>query len=159
MKVILLKDVKDVGKCGDIKTVKNGFALNFLVPQKLASPATKSNLTRVEHIKKSLEKTKKTEIDKLKTLADQLAKQSFNIQVKTGTTDKIFGSVTKEDIADTIFQVANLKIDKHDIVLADDIKETGVYNIELKLKSDKFPEEISELAKLKIWVVSDSAKQ
>jgi len=158
MKIVLNRDIANLGKQGDVKEVKSGYALNYLLPQNLVSVANLQNLTKVKRIRDSAEKYKKIEVDKLKETADILSKHSFNIQVKTGTSGKLFGAITKDDISKTITKTAGISVDKHDISLTDEIKETGIFNIDIKLRSAKFPDEITETARIKLWVVDDKTK-
>jgi len=155
MKIILIKDYENLGKKGNIIEVKDGFARNFLIPQKIAVIANQHNLKVFQHQQELLEKNKEKERKNLKELAEKLSQHSFNIQVKTGTSGKLFGNVTKDDIYKAIVNEFKIKIDKHNILLKEDIKEIGIYTVDLKLESSKYPE-ISETAKIKIWVISEN---
>jgi len=156
MKVILKQDLEKLGRTGDIKDVKPGFARNFLFPKGLAVPATEKNIEILKLEKEKIKKAKDIEIKKIKELAEKISKLSLNINVKVGETGKMFGTVTKEDIVDSIKKTIDIDIDKQDILLEEPIKEIGVYNVEIKIKSKKFPEDVSEVARVKVWVVEEN---
>ena len=132
MKVILLQDVKKLGKKGDVVSTSDGYARNFLFPGNLAQEATDSNL-HVLNAKKDVERRKKTaEIEAAQKLADDLRDKVVKIDAKAGDSGKLFGAITSKDIADKINDQFNVKVDKKKIVM-DTIKIAGTYNIEVKL--------------------------
>ena len=132
MKVILLQDVKKLGKKGDVVSTSDGYARNFLFPRNLAQEATDSNL-HVLNAKKDVERRKKTaEIEAAQKLADDLRDKVVKIDAKAGDSGKLFGAITSKDIADNINDQFNVKVDKKKIVM-DTIKIAGTYNIEVKL--------------------------
>ena len=132
MKVILLQDVKKLGKKGDVVSTSDGYARNFLFPRNLAQEATDSNL-HVLNAKKDVERRKKTaEIEAAQKLADDLRDKVVKIDAKAGDGGKLFGAITSKDIADKINDQFNVKVDKKKIVM-DTIKIAGTYNIEVKL--------------------------
>ena len=132
MKVILLQDVKKLGKKGDVVSTSDGYASNFLFPRNLAQEATDSNL-HVLNAKKDVERRKKTaEIEAAQKLADDLRDKVVKIDAKAGDSGKLFGAITSKDIADKINDQFNVKVDKKKIVM-DTIKIAGTYNIEVKL--------------------------
>lgn len=132
MKVILLQDVKKLGKKGDVVSTSDGYARNFLFPRNLAQEATDSNL-HVLNAKKDVERRKKTaEIEAAQKLADNLRDKVVKIDAKAGDSGKLFGAITSKDIADKINDQFNVKVDKKKIVM-DTIKIAGTYNIEVKL--------------------------
>ena len=132
MKVILLQDVKKLGKKGDVVSTSDGYARNFLFPRNLAQEATDSNL-HVLNAKKDVERRRKTaEIEAAQKLADDLRDKVVKIDAKAGDSGKLFGAITSKDIADKINDQFNVKVDKKKIVM-DTIKIAGTYNIEVKL--------------------------
>lgn len=132
MKVILLQDIKKLGKKGDVVSTSDGYARNFLFPRNLAQEATDSNL-HVLNAKKDVERRKKTaEIEAAQKLADDLRDKVVKIDAKAGDSGKLFGAITSKDIADKINDQFNVKVDKKKIVM-DTIKIAGTYNIEVKL--------------------------
>ena len=135
MKVILLQDVKKLGKKGDVVSTSDGYARNFLFPRNLAQEATDSNL-HVLNAKKDVERRKKTaEIEAAQKLADDLRDKVVKIDAKAGDSGKLFGAITSKDIADKINDQFNIKVDKKKIVM-DTIKIAGTYNIEVKLSPE-----------------------
>lgn len=145
MKVILIEDVQNIGSIGDIIQVKDGYARNYLFPKNLAKPATGQNLKIIEEIKKkkSLAITKeKKEAEELK---DRISLMSCTLSVEAGEDDKLFGSVTTQDIA-SAFEEEGILLDKKKIMLEEPIKKLGVYHVAVKLH----PEVTAEV---KVWVV------
>jgi len=152
MKIILIQDVDKLGSFGDIKEVADGYARNFLLPKKLALPYNEQNLKYVENLKKNLELKLKREQEFINDIKHKLEKTSITVTVNLGKDNKVYGSVTKEDIVEAIKQQLGIKIDKHNIKLEQPIKEIGVFNVDINLASDKFPS-VKTVAKTKIWVV------
>lgn len=152
MKVILIADVDKLGSFGEIKDVADGYARNFLIPKKYAIPFTDDNLKRIENLKKNIELKKQREQDYVNEIKHSLEKTSITVTVNVGKDNKVYGSVTKEDIAEAIQQQIGIKVDKHNIKLDHPIKEIGVHSVDILIRSDKFPE-ISTVAKTKVWVV------
>lgn len=147
MEVILNQDVDRIGKTGAVVKVKDGFARNFLFPNKLAVPLTASNLKKIEEEKQKKnaqsEKVKKEAI----VLKEKIEKLSLTIQALTqeGEADKLYGSVAAQDIANALKE-ESLSLDKNSIILNDPIKSLGIYEVPVKLHP-----EVS--ANLKIWIV------
>ena len=133
MKVILLQEVKGLGKKGDIKEVAEGYARNFLLPKKLVIEATNANVSQAAQKKASDERKKATEHDEAKVMASQLAKVTVNIAAKMGEGSRMFGSVTSKDIADALEKEHAVEIDKRKIELKEPIKAVGEYPVVIKL--------------------------
>ena len=132
MKVILLKDVKSVGKKGDVVNAADGYARNFLFPRKLAEEATDSNM-HILNKKNETERKKKTaEIEEAQKLANELKDKVVKIIGKAGENGKLFGAITSKDIAVALNKQCNLDIDKKKIV-TDTIKLLGTYEVEVKI--------------------------
>jgi large subunit ribosomal protein L9 len=132
MKVILLKDVKSVGKKGDVVNAADGYARNFLFPRKLAEEATDSNM-HILNKKNETERKKKTaEIEEAQKLANDLKDKVVKIIGKAGENGKLFGAITSKDIAIALNKQCNLDIDKKKIV-TDTIKLLGTYEVEVKI--------------------------
>ena len=132
MKIILLQDLKSLGKEGDAVKVKDGYARNYLFPRKLATPHNAQILKSLEVKKKKTELLLKKEKVKAEELAKTLSRLSLTISIESGAEDKLFGSITPE----TIFQALNqegIHIDKKSITIAEPIKKLGVYNVEVRL--------------------------
>ncbi|MBE6007966.1 MAG: 50S ribosomal protein L9 [Lachnospiraceae bacterium] len=133
MKVILLEDVKSVGKKGQVVNASEGYAKNFLFPKKLAVEANNVNMNELNLKNKAEERKKAQELEDAKALAEKLEKIVVKIPVKTGEGGKLFGSVTNKEIAQAIEKNEGLKVDKKKIVLNDQIKMTGKKTVQVKL--------------------------
>lgn len=132
MKVILLQDVKKIGKKGDVIEASDGYARNFLFPKKLAQEATESNLHILNNKKENDRKQKLAEIEAAQKLAGELKGKEITIEAKTGENGKLFGAITSKDVAELIKTQYKIEIDKKQIVM-DTIKLAGGYDIEIKL--------------------------
>ncbi|MEQ8156155.1 MAG: 50S ribosomal protein L9 [Clostridiaceae bacterium] len=148
MKVILLEDVKKVGKKGDVVEMSDGYARNFLFPRKLAQEATQSNMHILNTKKENERKKKLSEIEAAQKLAAELKDKEINIKAKAGDQGRLFGAITSKDVSELIKAQYKVEIDKKKIVM-DTIKLAGVYNIELKL----YPEVTT---KMKVVIVSET---
>lgn len=133
MKVILQQEVKKLGKKGEIIEVSEGYARNYLLPQKLAIPATNSNVNTVKLQKDAESRKQQRILDEAKVLAAQLAKVEVTIGVKMGEGGRLFGSVTSKDIADALLAEHKLEMDKRKIELKDSIKALGTYPVTIKI--------------------------
>ena len=133
MKVILQQEVKKLGKKGDIIEVSEGYARNYLLLQKLAIPATASNVNNASQQKASEERKVQRAIDEANFLASQMSKVEVTIPVKIGEGGKLFGSVTSKDIADALLSQHKIELDKRKIDLKDAIKAVGTYPVSIKL--------------------------
>lgn len=145
MEVILKQDLDRLGKAGAVVKVKDGFARNFLLPNNLALPLTGANLKKLEQQKQreilQSEKTKKG----AESLRDKLAGLSITIPALTNEEDKLYGSITSEDIAQALKE-ENFDIDKNCIILEEPIKSLGIYEVSVGLHPEV-------TAKIKIWIV------
>ena len=133
MKLILLEDVKSVGKKGDLINASEGYAKNFLLPKKLAVEATKSNLNDYELKQKADAKRRQEELEKAQETAAALKDKVVTIKVKTGGNGKLFGSVTNKEGADAIVEQTKLEIDKKKVSIGDPIKMVGERTAVVKL--------------------------
>ena len=133
MKLILLEDVKSVGKKGDLINASEGYAKNFLLPKKLAVEATKSNLNDYELKQKADAKRRQEELEKAQETAAALKDKGVTIKVKTGGNGKLFGSVTNKEVADAIVEQTKLEIDKKKVSIGDPIKMVGERTAVVKL--------------------------
>jgi large subunit ribosomal protein L9 len=145
MEVILTQDVKGIGKAQAVVKVKDGFARNFLLPQRLAFEATQKNLKQLAEIEKrnvsQLEKHKK----EAQGLAVRLNSLSINVAVATNEEDGLYGSVLDTDIVDALKE-EGFDIHREDILLSEPIKSLGIYDVPIKLHPDV-------QAKIKVWIV------
>ena len=128
MKVVLLADVKGVGKKGELINASDGYARNFLLPRKLAKA-----MNELKNAEASKAYKIKTETDEAKRAAEALEGKSVKITAKAGLNGKLFGAVTAKEVAQEIKKQFGLEIDKRKINLSGDIKAFGVYPAEIKL--------------------------
>ncbi len=147
MKVILRKDVKGLGKSGDVVNVKDGYARNYLIPNGLAYRFTEGYKKQVENEIKQNNKKLERKREEFKKLAKQLETVSLTITKKAGEEDKLFGSVTSADISEAL-KKEGFSIDKKYIVLTEPIKKLGTYDVKIH-----FFEDIETT--IKVWVVSE----
>lgn len=133
MKVILLTDVKALGKKGAIVDVAEGYGRNFLLPRKLATEASKGALTMLDEQKKAHAKREAAQLVETQELAKLLESKPVAVRAKAGGNGKLFGAVTNADIADAITQVFSIAVDKHKIDVKNSIKALGTYPIEIRL--------------------------
>ena len=132
MKVILLEDVKKIGKKGDVINTSDGYARNYLFPKKLAQEATDANLHILHNKKENERKQKLAELEAAQKLAQELKGKEIKLSAKTGENGKLFGAITNKDVAELIDKQYGVKVDKKKIVM-ETIKVAGGYEIEVKL--------------------------
>lgn len=132
MQVILKEDVKNLGKAGEVVTVKDGYGRNFLLPRGLAIDATLKNIRQLEHQKKMILQRAKKLANDAQSLADRLASVAVTIFAKAGEEDRLFGSVTSADISEALKQ-QGFEIDKKKIILEEPIKRLGEHTAKVKL--------------------------
>lgn len=148
MKVILRDDLEGRGKAGETVEVKAGYARNFLMPRNLAIPATRGNLRAIDEIgkQKSIrDKKMRREAEKIK---DRIEALSLTAEAKVGEDEKLFGSVTAQNIADLLAK-EGVTVDRRKIEMPDNIKSLGVYSVPIKIEQDV-------VANVKLWVVKQA---
>ncbi len=133
MKVILLQDVKSLGKKGDIVEVSKGYARNFILPKKLGVEATGKNINDLKLQKANQEKIAAENLAAAKELADQLSDKSVVIPMKVGDNGKVFGAVSNKEIAAAAKDQLGLEIDKKKISVDEPIKSLGEHTVKIKL--------------------------
>ena len=133
--LILLDDVKDLGKIGDIVKVADGYARNYLIPQKLAQLVTKGALRQVEARKLKLQKEHEERVAIAKAVAEKLAALSVVIPMKVGENDQLFGSVSAQMIADAV-KAQGIEIEKNEVVLEENLRTLGDYTVNVKLNAE-----------------------
>lgn len=133
MQVILLQDVKGVGKAGEVAKVSDGYARNMLLPRKLAKEATSANLKEMEKSNAKSEAMKADKMARAKAQADEMKSVKVVIKTKGGEGGRLFGSITSKDIADALQQQHGIEVDKRKFVLDSPIKQIGDYMVEIKL--------------------------
>ncbi len=127
MQVILIQDVNNLGGANELVTVKNGYGRNFLIPQKLAVEASPSNMKQMQEKVKHQAKKEAKLLAELNSVIAVLKESPLKIGAKTGTSGKIFGSVTSVQIARAIKEQKGYEIDRRRITIVEDIKELGTY--------------------------------
>ena len=145
MKVILRKNFNQLGQVGELVVVKDGYALNFLIPRQIAYPATAGNLRALEEEKKQIANKESKNLESANVFSAELEKVSVTIPVTVGEDDKIFGSVTSKMIADAL-QEKGIEVDHRKIEIEEPIKSLGIYSIKIKIHADV-------VATVKTWVV------
>ncbi|SCY62063.1 50S ribosomal protein L9 [Alkaliphilus peptidifermentans] len=148
MKVILLQDVKGLGKKGQVANASDGYARNFLFPKNLAMEASEGNMKSLDQQKKSQQIKKDKELEEAKQLADGIEKITIEIKAKVGEGGRLFGSVTAKEIVELLEKKHQIKIDKRKVTLPDPIRELGIKEVELKV----YP---NVIAKLKVNVIEE----
>lgn len=147
MKVILRKNFDKLGKIGDVVEVKDGYAMNYLIPRDIAAIATEGNMRALEEEKAQKANKEAKELELAQKLAEELSGVSITIPVKVGEEDKIFGSVTTQMIADALKE-KGYEIDKRKIEITETIKSLGIYEVAVKLHP-------SVNTVVKTWVVRE----
>ena len=136
MKVILIEDVKALGKKGEICEVSDGYARNFIIPRKKGVEATPDNLNNLKLKKANDAKIAQENLEAAQELAGKLAEQPIEIKVKVGEGGKLFGAIASKEIAEAVKEQTGLDLDKKKIVLNDPIKTLGEKSIKVKLHKD-----------------------
>ena len=136
MKVILLEDVKSLGKKGEIVNVNDGYARNFILPKKLGLEATSKNLNDLKLQKQNDEKGAQEKLDAAKALAEEIKEKSITVKIQAGVEGRVFGSISSKEIALEAKKQLNMDIDKKKIIIPDAIKSLGTYNVNIKLHKD-----------------------
>lgn len=145
MIVILVKDIKGVGKAGEVVKVSDGYARNMLLPKGFAREATEGNVRNLEKQKSIKEEQRLKELAEAKELAEKIGQLSVTMKSKSGEGGRLFGSITTKDIADALTAQHKITIDKRKFILESPIKHTGDFELDIKI----YPEVI---AKLKVTV-------
>jgi large subunit ribosomal protein L9 len=131
MQVILIQDVNNLGGANELVTVKNGYGRNFLIPQKMAVEANPSNLKMLEERKKQQAKKEAKLMAEINSVVAALQAGALKIGAKTGTSGKIFGSVTSVQIARAIREQKGYEIDRRRISIIDEVKELGIHKAKI----------------------------
>lgn len=136
MEVILLEDVKSLGKKGDIIKISDGYARNYVLPKKLGIEATSKNLNELKLKKANDEKVAKKKLEEAKEFAKVLEQSTVEVKIKSGEGGRTFGSVSSKEIAQEAKKQLNFDIDKKKIMLEEPIKTLGVHIVQIKLHKD-----------------------
>lgn len=136
MKVILLKDDKNLGKKGELVEAKDGHARNFLIPRKIAIEANEENLANWKEEKRLEAEEDKKNREKFTELKNKMEKTEILLKAKAGEGGRLFGAITSKDIAEEISKKMGIEIDKRKVELADNIKMEGTKTVVVKLYQD-----------------------
>lgn len=139
MKVLLLKDVFNLGRAGEIKKVANGFGRNFLIPQNLAMLATPGALKQADRIRLRADKRRNVLNEELASVAEQLAEVQLQFPAKAGETGKLYGSVTTQMIAKELSEELNMELSKRQID-SQPLRLLGLHKLKIRLTIDLIPE-------------------
>ena len=139
MKVILTKDISTLGKSGEMKTVADGYATNYLIPHQLAVPAAGGAYRAYQHDIASREDKRKREREEAEIAATRISSTTLTMGVKVGEGGKLYGSINNQDIAEALGR-RGITIDKHKIDLEQPIKSLGTYKVAIKVMTGMTPE-------------------
>ena len=131
MQVILIQDVNNLGGAHEVVKVRNGYARNYLIPQKMAIEASPSNLAQLQERMKQLGKKEAKLLAEINSVITKLQEGPLKIGAKTGTSGKIFGSVTSVQIARAIREQKGYEVDRRRITILDEVKELGTYKAKI----------------------------
>lgn len=140
MKVLLKRDVKGLGKAGDVKSVADGYAANYLIPRELAVPATASLLKEFREKQSADARKEAQEKASASHLAERLSKLVLKFTARSGEKGKLYGSITSSDIASGLEMELGQPVDKRKVMLEQPIHELGTYRVPVKLMADLIPE-------------------
>ncbi len=136
MKVILTKDVADLGRAGDVINAAEGYARNFLIPRNMAIPADRGSLAALDKKRKVLEMKGEKLAEEAKAIAERLHDARVTIAGKAGSGTRLYGSVTNQEIADAVASQLKVNLDKRKIHIIDPIKNIGSFEVPVKLHHD-----------------------
>lgn len=148
MKVILLEDIKGVGKKDQVINASDGYARNFLLPKKKAVEANAENMSKLNAKNNSIAYKKELDLKEAKVIAEKMKNIELVIKVKAGENGKIFGGVTSKEIAEELKKAHNIEVDKKKILLNENIKNLGRFSVDIKLNE-------GVMANLTISIVSE----
>ena len=144
--ILLLSDVENLGKAGDVVKVTDGYARNYLLPKDLAAPVSQHALRRLEKLRKAREELSRIQMAEAKDKAAKLANASVTIRAKTVDGTRLYGSIHAADIVAALEEGNKVAVDKAQVVLPEPLKETGAFDIAIKLHAD-----VS--VTIKVWIV------
>ena len=153
MEIILLQDVDNLGKKGEVASVTDGYARNFLLPRKLAERATAARIAVVRKMMQEKADHERREVERADEIRDILAKTVLTIPAKVGEGDRLFGSVTNQDVATAIFAARKIRVDKRNVSLEEPIKTVGTFMVKVEVDGTV------EVADVKVIVVPEGSKE
>ena len=151
MKVMLMKDVYNLGRAGEVKKVADGYARNFLIPQRLAVPASVGALRQIEKIQAAAAKQREMLNEEMSGVAEQIKALELTFKAKVGETGKLYGSITQQAIIDAVNEKINANLDRH-LLESEPLREVGEHMVRIRLTFDLVPE-------FKVIIESDEEKK
>jgi large subunit ribosomal protein L9 len=133
MQVLLIKDVDQLGRAGEVKKVSDGYARNFLLPRKLAIAATEASIRQAEQQRQADSRRQAKALTEAQEFAQQLDGRTVNFQARAGQSDRLYGSVTNHDIAEALSAQVGRQVDKRKIELEEPLKELGTHTVTIHL--------------------------
>lgn len=133
MKVILLQDVKGQGKKGELITVSDGYARNYMLPRKMAMEATADNINTMRMTDKAKKEKEQRAREEAAETAKKLREMTLELHCKGGGAGRLFGSVTSQEIADALYKQQGVELDRRRIIIEEPIKTVGSYTVKCKL--------------------------
>jgi large subunit ribosomal protein L9 len=144
MKIILMEDVATLGQRGEVREVANGYARNYLLPRKLALPATPANLQNLENLKRQRERAEQRARQAAQAIADRIGGLTFAVTTRASEDGRLFGSVTAQDVAEFLAS-QQVTVEKRRVLLEEPIKALGEYEVPIRL-----PHEVTATLKLTV---------
>lgn len=142
MEIILLQDVEKLGQKGEVAHVSDGYARNYLFPRKLAEMATPARIAVVRQIMEEKAAHARREAEKADETRDLLSKTVLTIPAPVGSGERLFGSVTNQDIANAIYTARKIRVDKRNVALEEPIKTVGTFMVKVEVHSSVEPAEV-----------------
>ncbi len=139
MKVVLLKEVQGLGAPGTVKEVADGYARNYLLPRKLATPATASALKQVEQMRAAQDRKLARQEEEAAALAQRIEGQEVRFQVRAGDDGRLYGSVTNADVAEVLSRQIGEEVDRRRVVLEEPIHMLGTFEVPVRLSAQHSP--------------------
>ena len=136
MKVMLIKDIENVGQAGDIKEVADGYGRNYLIPRKMAVVAARGVEAEARRLREAVAKREAKERDEAQDLAELIDNKTVVVRLKVGSEDKVFGAITNEDIATALRLQQGVEVDRRRIDLKEPLKQLGEHRVPLRLHRD-----------------------
>lgn len=146
--LLLMSDIDKLGKAGDIVKVADGYARNFLLPKELAMPVTKHAMRRLDKLRKEREELTRIQLAEAKDKAKKLSGASVTLRARVVDGTRLYGSVSAGEIVEAIEAVMQVALDKSQLELAEPIKETGTFDIPVKLHDEV-------TSTVRVWIVEE----
>lgn len=139
MQVILIQDVPNVGQVGDVKSVADGYARNYLIPRGMAKPATPGELKQAQQHKRTADKQALRDLENAQAMAKRLSQMTLVFQARAGEGTKLYGSITSANIAERIAQELGRDFDRRQVQLDESLRQVGTHRVPIRLMADIVP--------------------